>query len=66
MTGDNAGAEKVFREDLNRHPRNPRSLWGLNQALKAQGRDYDAAFVQKQFDAAWKGTGSALRVEDLV
>jgi hypothetical protein len=66
MTGDNAGAEKVFREDLNRHPRNPRSLWGLNQALKAQGRDYDAAFVQKQFDAAWKGAGSALRVEDLV
>ena len=66
MTGDNAGAEKVFREDLERHPRNPRSLWGLNQALKAQGRDYDAAFVQKQFDAAWKGTGSPLRVEDLV
>jgi tetratricopeptide (TPR) repeat protein len=66
MTGDNAGAEKVFREDLDRHPRNPRSLWGLNQALKAQGRDYDAAFVQKQFDAAWKGTGPGLRVEDLV
>ena len=66
MTGDNAGAEKVFREDLNRHPRNPRSLWGLHQALKAQGRDYDAAFVQKQFDAAWKGSNSPLRVEDLV
>jgi tetratricopeptide (TPR) repeat protein len=66
MTGDNAGAEKVFREDLDRHPRNPRSLWGLNQALKAQGRDYDAAFVQKQFDAAWEGTGPGLRVEDLV
>ena len=66
MTGDNAGAEKVFREDLERHPRNPRSLWGLHQALKAQGRDYDAAFVQKQFDAAWKGASSPLRVEDLV
>ena len=29
MNGDAAGAEKVFREDLDRHPRNPRSLFGL-------------------------------------
>ena len=55
MNGDAAGAEKVFREDLDRHPRNPRSLFGLEAALKAQKRDYDAAFVQKQFQAAWKG-----------
>src|SRR5205823_4439143 len=45
MTSDNAGAEQVFREDLDRNLRNPRSLFGLEQALKAQGKDYDATFI---------------------
>jgi tetratricopeptide (TPR) repeat protein len=66
MSGDSAGAEKVFREDLERNPRNPRSLWGLHQALLLQKRDYDAGFVQKQFDASWKGGSQALKVDDLV
>jgi tetratricopeptide (TPR) repeat protein len=66
MSGDSAGAEKVFREDLDRNPRNPRSLWGLRQALLEQKRDYDAGFVQKQFDASWKGGAQALKVDDLV
>src|SRR5580765_2298263 len=66
MSGDSAGAEKVFRGDLERNPRNPRSLWGLHQALLLQKRDYDAGFVQKQFEASWKGGAQALRVEDLV
>jgi tetratricopeptide (TPR) repeat protein len=66
MSGDSAGAEKVFREDLERNPRNPRSLWGLRQALLEQKRDYDAGFVQKQFDASWKGGAQALKVDDLV
>jgi tetratricopeptide (TPR) repeat protein len=66
MNGDAASAEKAFREDLDRHPRNPRSLFGLEQALKAQKRDYDATFVQKQFEASWKGGGEQLKIEDLV
>ena len=66
MNGDAAGAEKVFREDLDRNPRNPRSLWGLHQALLQQKRDYDAAFVQKQFEASWKGGPQALKLDDLV
>jgi hypothetical protein len=71
ITGDAAGAEKVFRADLDRNPRNPRSLFGLQQALKAQRRDYDATFVEKQFHASWKGRTSTgqptqLKVEDLV
>jgi tetratricopeptide (TPR) repeat protein len=66
MNGDAAGAEKVFREDLDRNPRNPRSLWGLQQALLQQKRDYDAGFVQKQFEASWKGGASGLKLEDLV
>jgi tetratricopeptide (TPR) repeat protein len=66
INGDNAAAEKVFREDLDRHPRNPRSLFGLEQALKAQNRDYDAAFIQKQFHSSWKDTATTLKVTDLV
>jgi tetratricopeptide (TPR) repeat protein len=66
MSGDQAGAEQVFRDDLERNPRNPRSLFGLEQALKAQGRTYDATFVRKQFDASWKGGAAGLKVEDLV
>ncbi len=71
MNGDAAGAEKVFRADLDRNPRNPRSLFGLQQALKAQNRDYDATFVEREFNASWKGRTAAgtvihLKVEDLV
>ncbi len=65
MNGDAAGAEKVFREDLERNSRNPRSLFGLPQALKAEDGNYDAGFVSDQFKASWKG-GSELRMEDLV
>jgi hypothetical protein len=38
----------------------------LHQALLQQKRDYDAGFVQKQFDAAWKGGLHALKIDDLV
>jgi hypothetical protein len=66
MTGDAKGSEKVFREDLEKNPRNPRSLFGLHQALKAQDRSYDAGFIEKQFRNSWKGGEAELRVEDLV
>jgi hypothetical protein len=66
MNSDNAGAEKVFREDLDHHPRNPRSLFGLQQALKAQGKEYDAGFVEKQLQSSWKGGSTQLRLDDLV
>jgi tetratricopeptide (TPR) repeat protein len=66
MNGDSTGAEKVFRDDLERNLRNPRSLWGLRQALLQQKRWYDAGFVQKQFEASWKGGAQALKLDDLV
>jgi tetratricopeptide (TPR) repeat protein len=65
IIGDNAGAEEVFRADLERNLRNPRSLFGLEQALKGQEKAYDAGFVRKQFDASWKGT-TRPTVDDLV
>jgi tetratricopeptide (TPR) repeat protein len=64
MNGDAAGAEKVFRADLERNPRNPRSLFGLRQALKAQDRNYDAGFIENEFRDSWKG--GEVKVEDLV
>ncbi len=51
--GQTAQAEQVFREDLRRNPRNPRSLFGLSQALAAQNKD--ASAIQRDFGAAWKG-----------
>jgi tetratricopeptide (TPR) repeat protein len=66
MSGDTTGAEKVFREDLDRNPRNPRSLFGLKQALLQQKRHYDAGFVQKQFENSWKGGPQALKLDDLM
>jgi hypothetical protein len=64
INGDAAAAEKVFRTDLNRNPRNPRSLFGLQQTLKAQDRNYDAGFVESEFRDSWKG--GEVKVEDLV
>jgi tetratricopeptide (TPR) repeat protein len=66
MGGDAKGAEQVFRDDLAKNPRNPRSLFGLHQALKAQDRSYDAGFIEKQFHDSWKGKDGTLKVEDLV
>jgi tetratricopeptide (TPR) repeat protein len=65
LSGNAPEAERVFREDLDRNPRNPRSLFGLSQALKAQNRGYDAQFVDKQFQTAWKGLANQLKVDDL-
>ncbi|HET9839480.1 MAG TPA: hypothetical protein VFR84_14710 [Candidatus Angelobacter sp.] len=65
LNGNATEAEKVFREDLERNPRNPRSLFGLSEALRAQNRAYDAQFVEKQFQANWKGGEAKLKIADL-
>jgi len=65
-SGNSTEAEKIFREDLQKNPRNPRSLFGLREALKAQKRDFDAGFVDKQFRSSWKSVQATLKVEDLV
>ena len=51
---DFAEAEKIFRADLEKHPRNARALAGLRDCLNAQGRKYDADQIDQQFHAAWK------------
>jgi len=65
LNGDAAGAEKVFRADLEQNPRNGRSLFGLMESLKAQGKQAAAQLVQREFEVAWKNADTKLRVEDL-
>jgi hypothetical protein len=49
-----AEAEKIFRADLDRNPRDGRALAGLRDALRAQNRMYDADQIDEQFRASWK------------
>ena len=53
-TNQVADAEKVFRADLDRNPRDGRALSGLRDSLKSQGRTYEADQIDQQFRAAWK------------
>jgi tetratricopeptide (TPR) repeat protein len=65
LDGEKQEAEKVFREDLDRHPRNPRSLFGLWESLKAQKKTADAEWVRRAFQDAWKSSEVEVRLEDL-
>jgi len=56
-------AERVFREDLEKNPRNPRSLFGLWKALEAQKKTVDADWVHTSFAESWKGADQP-RLED--
>lgn len=64
-SGDAKTAEQVFRDDLEHHRRNPRSLFGLAESLKAQGKTYDAEQVRRRFQAEWKNADTELKLSDL-
>jgi tetratricopeptide (TPR) repeat protein len=46
-------AERVYREDLAKWPKNGWSLYGLSQALKGQGNMDAADKVRQQYELAW-------------
>ena len=46
-----AEAERVYRDDLKKHPHNGWSLFGLKTALESQGRR--SPEVEKDFEASW-------------
>jgi hypothetical protein len=48
-----AEAETVYWDDLKRNRENGWALFGLEQALRAQHKDGDAAAVEQRFRAAW-------------
>jgi predicted Zn-dependent protease len=62
--GKTAEAEAAFREDLKRNPRNPRSLFGLAETLKAEGKMAEAATVRRQFQRAWSKADTKLTLSD--
>jgi hypothetical protein len=47
-------AEAIFWEDLRNNPENGWSLFGLAQALDAQGKKEQAATVRTRFQKAWQ------------
>jgi tetratricopeptide (TPR) repeat protein len=51
VSGDAAGAEAVYRRDLELYPRNGWSMYGLIRSLKAQ--DKDPGEWQQTFDNVW-------------
>lgn len=64
QSGKPAEAALVFREGVRRSPRNGRMLFGLWQALEAQGDAYAAASVKREYAAAWAGSDVQLRIAD--
>ena len=58
--GNAAEAEKVYRADLEKYRRNPRSLFGLWKSLERQGKTAEAGKVKAEFDAAWAGSDTNL------
>jgi tetratricopeptide (TPR) repeat protein len=52
--GRAAEAEAVFRADLQKNPRGGRSLFGLVEALQAQGKSDEAMLVRQEFHDAWR------------
>jgi len=58
--GRPAEAEHLYREDLKRFPENGWSLFGLAQALRAQGKSSEAADVDARFARAWAGADVTL------
>jgi hypothetical protein len=54
LAANRAGeAERVYREDLRRHPANGWALFGLAASLRAQGRTREASEAAQRFAAAW-------------
>jgi tetratricopeptide (TPR) repeat protein len=47
-------ADRVYRDDLERHPGNGWALFGLAQALKAEGHAVEALSTEAEFHKAWR------------
>jgi tetratricopeptide (TPR) repeat protein len=72
VNGRYSEAEQVFREDLyglndkidrRSNPRNGRSLFGLYESLKAQGKPFEK--IKDEFDEVWKNADVTLKMSDL-
>jgi len=51
--GRAAEAETVYWQDLKEHPKNGWALFGLAQAMRAQGNIEGAKAIEADFEKAW-------------
>nr|WP_246500898.1 tetratricopeptide repeat protein [Azospirillum rugosum] len=65
QTGQAAEAEQAFRASLAKAPHNGWALYGLTEALKAQGRTADAEQTAERLARAWAGDRSQLDLNKL-
>jgi tetratricopeptide (TPR) repeat protein len=56
-----ADAERVYRAELEDHPRNGWSLYGLEQSLRAQNKAAEADRARQEFLTAWGRSDTLLR-----
>ena len=54
MGNRRTGRVQPIYKDLKKNPENGWSLFGLVQALKAQGKTAEAALAEQRFQKAWK------------
>ena len=64
LAGRYMEATTVFRDDLERNPNNPRSLFGLSKTLAAE-KDPHAKELATRFDSAWRYADGPLTLDDL-
>ncbi len=60
QAGRFAEAEEVYREDLQRHPNNGWSLFGLADSLRMRGRLDEADKIAAQFDDIWRNSDTRI------
>jgi tetratricopeptide (TPR) repeat protein len=58
-------AERVFRLDLIKHPKNPRSLFGLSVTLEKEGKADEAQQTRHAFEEAWRWADGPLDINEL-
>ena len=65
LNGQAEQAEAVFRVDLERYPRNPRSLFGLWKSLEVQKKNANVEEIRREFKAVWRNADVPLELGDL-
>jgi tetratricopeptide (TPR) repeat protein len=63
--GKNAQAEQVFRDELQNNRRSGRALFGLYEALKAQGKQEAANMVHHLYEIAWAKADKPMTLDQL-
>nr|WP_247890659.1 tetratricopeptide repeat protein [Azospirillum aestuarii] len=65
QTGQAAEAERAFRASLTKTPHNGWALYGLTEALRAQGRTAEAEQTAERLARSWAGDRSQLALNRL-